>query len=63
MTEEEDCQNLICRDDPFADIRKILKPSKQKECPLNRKDLGYFSWSILHSFAAYYPKQPRTEDK
>lgn len=60
---EEDCKQLICKDDPFADLRNLLKPKINSECPLRRQDLGNYSWSVLHTFAAYYPPNPSSEDK
>ncbi len=52
----DDCEELICKDDPFASLRNTFKvDKKQKECPLRRHDLGNYSWSVLHTFAAYYP--------
>lgn len=52
---EEDCKNLICKDDPFSEFRNVGRPHRHSNCPLRRQDLGNYSWSILHTFAAYYP--------
>ena len=62
MADEEDCPDVVCKDDPFADLRAHLKGGNQ-QCPLNRQELGLYSWSILHTFAAYYPSQPTPEDQ
>jgi mitochondrial FAD-linked sulfhydryl oxidase len=63
MSEEKDCQELICKDDPFIDVRHLLKPKHLQECPLTRQSLGNFSWSLMHTFAVYYPKKPTLEDQ
>jgi len=33
------------------------------QCPAGREDLGWQSWTLLHSIAAYYPDQPTSEDR
>lgn len=36
----------------------VNKTSAEKECPLSRDQLGRNTWSLLHTMAAYYPKEP-----
>jgi len=61
---ENDCPEVICKESPFANLRYSLRGLKtEDECPLNRSSLGNYSWSILHTYAAYYPQTPTDLDK
>lgn len=38
-------------------------PSATEGCPPDREELGRSSWALIHSMAAYYPKNPTDADK
>eukprot|EP01017_Pseudomicrothorax_dubius_P004345 TRINITY_DN10853_c0_g1_i1.p2 TRINITY_DN10853_c0_g1~~TRINITY_DN10853_c0_g1_i1.p2 ORF type:complete len:171 (+),score=29.17 TRINITY_DN10853_c0_g1_i1:29-541(+) len=74
----EDCEEVVClRGDVRHKLRRhlsdvmqsqeITKPVEKEEpeveCPLNRAALGYYTWSFLHTMAAYYPTHPTASDK
>lgn len=63
MGDDEDCSKPICMDSPYGNFRKNFPQHHQVECPLDRQELGRFSWSLLHTFAAYYPETPSATDK
>ena len=55
----DDCRQPICKDSPLGNLRQNLGSlQSEEECPLDRQELGRFSWSLLHTFAAYYPDNP-----
>ncbi|XP_038223494.1 FAD-linked sulfhydryl oxidase ALR [Zerene cesonia] len=33
-------------------------PTKAKECPLDKEELGTSTWGFLHTMASYYPEKP-----
>jgi FAD-linked sulfhydryl oxidase len=53
----------VCKDGKLSSSLKTAAPGPQAECPLEKKELGKYSWSLLHTFAAYYPLQPTEEDQ
>ncbi|XP_072947576.1 FAD-linked sulfhydryl oxidase ALR [Epargyreus clarus] len=38
--------------------KKPAASNTQKECPLDKDELGRSTWGFLHSMASYYPEQP-----
>ncbi len=63
--EDDDCHKPICKDNPFGKMRSTLSGLKkvEDECPLDRPTLGFFSWSLIHTFAVHYPEHPTEEHK
>lgn len=53
---EDDCQQIICRDGQHDEYLQMAgRVDAMEECPMNIRTLGRASWSLMHTFAAYYP--------
>ncbi|KAE9550607.1 hypothetical protein FO519_006178 [Halicephalobus sp. NKZ332] len=37
--------------------------SRRKDCPVDKDELGRSTWNLLHTMAAYYPENPREQEK
>ncbi|CAK1550903.1 unnamed protein product [Leptosia nina] len=67
-TEEEDKPCRACSDfkswskKTKAKIPTTSKPEppavQNKECPLDKEELGNATWGFLHTLASYYPEKP-----
>lgn len=51
-------------DDPdYSEKENEENHNKFKECPLSKDTLGFYTWSFLHTLAAYYPEKPNDKEK
>ncbi|KAI5709834.1 FAD-linked sulfhydryl oxidase ALR-like [Diaphorina citri] len=35
----------------------------REDCPLDKDQLGYQTWGLLHTIAAYYPEKPTADEE
>lgn len=41
----------------------IESQKNPQQCPLDKNELGRYTWSLLHTMAAYYPELPTEEQQ
>jgi FAD-linked sulfhydryl oxidase len=63
-----DCKEAACKSkiDSFKNALNKTGGSSQQEWenePPSRETLGRAGWTVLHSFAAYYPNEPTEDEK
>jgi FAD-linked sulfhydryl oxidase len=66
-TVSSDCKEAACRS-KLDSFKSSFNKNKQeaanyKPSPPSREELGQAGWTVLHSFAAYYPEVPSVEEK
>ncbi|XP_034831153.1 FAD-linked sulfhydryl oxidase ALR [Maniola hyperantus] len=67
--EEEDKPCRACSDfKSWAKLQNKTKmttpnkaPPQQKDCPLDKDELGRSTWGFLHSMASYFPEKPTNQ--
>jgi FAD-linked sulfhydryl oxidase len=69
---DEDCERPACDDikmnlpssmEELHSMAKKQAAKKKVECPPRSAELGRSSWKLLHSMAAWYPDQPKPEQR
>lgn len=64
-----DCEEVACKStvdsfkESFGKIGASKQPPRASEAAPNRETLGRAGWTVLHSFAAYYPDKPTDKEK
>jgi len=75
MKRKVDCADTVCQSktEMFRAAMQSLpkqstshatsSTSSHSECPVDREELGFQTWSLLHTLAAYFPENPSAAEQ